>query len=377
MKYKVGTKIRGSATPAGTEKFRRRFEKRLAAGHFRKAQELWFSSVGIGSYLGEPDETTDLLYKEALQEAVRAGVNVIDSAINYRCQRSERSFGAALRELIQAGEIMREELIVCTKGGFLPFDGTYPAHSGEYFRKTFLETGLVEPADVAQGCHAMSPKYLENQLERSLENFGLETLDLYYVHNPETQLVDVDRKEFAGRLQAAFELLEKKVAEGKIRLYGTATWSGYRTSPENPEYLSLEEIAVLAREVGGPRHHFRAVQLPVNLAMPEAWVVPNQGYGAQTVPFLELARKLGVLVIASASLLQGKLAGPFPPEFEKLFPNLKKSSQRSLQFVRSCPGVVTALVGMKNRSHIAENLETAKVEPLGEQQLVQLFQKTG
>ena len=374
---KPRAKIAGFATLSGTEKFKTRFKENLAAGHFRKAQDLWFSSIGIGNYLGEPDEKTDLLYKEALKEAVRSGINVIDSAINYRCQRSERNFGEAIRELVEAGEADREELIVCTKGGFLPFDGNYPRDPGEYFRKNFLETGLVQSREVAQGCHVMSPRYLEKQLERSLENFGLEALDLYYVHNPETQLVDVDRKEFSGRLQAAFELLEKKVAEGKIRLYGTATWSGYRTSPENPEYLSLEEIAVLAREVGGPRHHFRAVQLPVNLAMPEAWVVPNQGYGAQTVPLLELARKLGVLVIASASLLQGKLAGPSPPEFERLFPNLKKSSQRSLQFVRSCPGVVTALVGMKNRSHIAENLETAKVEPLGEQQLVQLFQKTG
>ena len=330
----------------------------------------------MGSYLGEPDERTDFLYKEAFKEAVRAGVNVIDSAINYRCQRSERSFGAALQELIQAGEIAREEFIVCTKGGFLPFDGNYPANPAEYFRKTFLETGLLQSSDVAQGCHAMSPKYLEHQLERSLENLGLETLDIYYVHNPETQLVDVDRKEFARRLQAAFELLEKKVREGKIKMYGLATWSGFRASPEDLEHLSLEEIGVLAREVGGANHHFRAVQLPVNLAMSEAWALRNQNYGADKITFLELARKLRIIAIASASLLQGQLTRPLPPEFQRLFPNLKKPSQCSLQFVRSLPGIVTALVGMKTAAHVAENLETAEVEPLTEEQLIQLFQKT-
>ena len=366
----------GFATAEGTSKFKNRFLEKLASGHFREAQGLWFSSVGAGSYLGEPDERTDLLYKEGLQEAIRGGVNVIDSAINYRCQRSERSFGKAIREMIEAGEVTREELIICTKGGFLPFDNTYPRDPSQYFSETFIETGLLTPKEIVQGCHAMSPGFLENQLERSLENFGLETLDIYYVHNPETQLAEVNRKEFMERLQATFEILEKKVSEGKIRMYGTATWSGYRTSPENSEYLSLEEVAILAREVGGANHHFRVVQLPLNLGMPEAWVVANQDYGAQKVSFLEAARKLGIVVMASASLLQGQLARPFPPDFQRLFPHFKKSSQCSLQFVRSCPGVVTALVGMKTGAHVIENLETAKAEPFSERELTQLFQKT-
>ena len=368
----TGKRMKGFATPAGTEKFKKRLQD-LSPGHFRKAQDLWFSSIGLGSYLGESDDITDLLYKEALREAVRLGVNVIDSAINYRCQKSERSLGEAVRDMVKKGEVSREELIICTKGGFLPFDESYPADPGAYFRKTYLETGIVEPSDIAQGCHAISPKYLEDQLERSLNNFGLETFDIYYLHNPETELVDIDRKEFAKRLSRAFEFLEKKVAEGKIRMYGAATWSGFRSSPEDVEHLSLEEIQVLAREAGGVNHHFRAVQLPVNLAMPEAWVVSNQSYGAQQIPLLQVAKKLGIAVVASASLLQGQLSRSFPPEFQRLFPHFKKSSQAALQFVRSCPGVVTALVGMKTKAHVAENLEMAEIEPLTEQELIQLF----
>lgn len=374
---KPKTKIKGFATSQGTENFKKRFKGRLAEGHFKKSHQLWFSSIGIGSYLGDPTDQADLSYQEALKETIRSGVNVIDSAINYRCQRSERSFGEAIRELIGAGEAKREELIVCTKGGFLPFDGNYPPDPGAYFAKNFLETGLIKPEEVAQGCHAMSPHYLGNQIECSLENFGLETLDLYYVHNPETQLVDIDRKEFTKRLQSAFELLEKKVSEGKIKMYGVATWAGFRAAPENVEYLSLEDIDVLAREVGGTGHHFKAVQLPVNLAMPEAWMLNNQMYGGHKVSFLALAKKLGISVIASASLLQGQLTRPLPPEFQKLFPTFKKSSQCALQFVRSAPAVVSALVGMKSKAHVAENLETAKVEPLSEEELILLFQKTG
>ena len=366
--------VKGFATREGTERFKNRFAH---PGHFREALGLWFSSIGAGSYLGEPDEETDGLYQEALKEAIRSGVNVVDSAINYRCQRSERSFGKALCELIGAGEVQRDEVILCTKGGFIPFDGGYPADPPGYFQKTFLGPGILKPEDVAQNCHAMTPKYLEDQLDRSLKNLGVETIDIYYVHNPETQLAEVHQKEFAYRLRTAFTFLEKKVTEGKIRCYGLATWSGFRTQPQNREHLSLEDICILAREAGGSDHHFKAVQLPVNLAMPEAWVLANQNYGADTVPFLALARKLGVLAVASASLLQGRLAGPLPPDLQNLFPGLKKSSHCALQFTRSLPGVVTALVGMKTREHVRENLELALVSPYGENELIQFFQKTG
>src|ERR1017187_754224 len=88
------------ATSDGTKKYVARFATRAAAGHFREQQELWLSSIGIGTYLGEPDARTDQAYTEAIVAAVESGANVIDSAINYRFQRSERSVRAALEEQI-------------------------------------------------------------------------------------------------------------------------------------------------------------------------------------------------------------------------------------------------------------------------------------
>ncbi len=366
--------ISGSATPQGTHAYKERF-KNLADGHFRQRNGLWFSSIGIGSYLGDPDDATDQMYEEALKEAVKSGINVVDSAVNYRCQQSERAFGRALKNLIEAGEIKREEVIVCTKGGFLPFDGNFPKDPMEYFRETYIKPGLVSAEDIAQGCHAMTPKYLEDQLQKSLRNLGVETLDIYYLHNPETQLADVDRAEFLDRLRAAFKWAEAKVAEGKIRVYGLATWNGFRLDPESPDYLSLEEINVVAREIGGPNHHFKVVQLPLNLAMPEAWAAANQSFGANLVPFLNVASHTGITVIGSASLLQSRLTGALPEFLHKHFPGLEKNSQRALQFARSVPGLTTSLVGMKKKVHIAENIETAKVPPLSEQQLILMFQQ--
>ena len=74
--------------------------------------------------------------------AVLAGANVIDSAINYRFQRSERSVGMAVDELLRRG-YSREELVICTKGGFLTPDGEMPADASEYFNHEYVENGSV------------------------------------------------------------------------------------------------------------------------------------------------------------------------------------------------------------------------------------------
>src|SRR6202162_6554025 len=90
------------ATAEGTRRYAARFPK-PAEGHFRDAQRLAVSSLGIGTYLGNPDEKTDRDYTAAIVEAAQGGINVIDAAINYRFQRSERSVGAALVELKTKG----------------------------------------------------------------------------------------------------------------------------------------------------------------------------------------------------------------------------------------------------------------------------------
>src|SRR5258708_36665079 len=174
------------ATSESTTKYEARFAGRAAAGHFREQQGLWFSSLGIGTYLGEPDPRTDQAYTDAIVAAVEAGTNVIDSAINYRFQRSERSAGAALVELARRG-YAREELLICTKGGFLTPDSDMPADASEYFNREYVVTGILREGDVAAGCHSMAPRFIADQIARSRRNLGVETLNAYYLPNPETQ----------------------------------------------------------------------------------------------------------------------------------------------------------------------------------------------
>lgn len=364
--------IPGHASAEGTARFRNRFAERLP-GHFRQAQSLWLSSIGLGTYLGDPTAVYDSLYRDAAIHAAEMGSNVIDSAVNYRHQRSERAIGQALAVLISQGKARRDELFLATKGGFLTFDGEEPPDPSAYFEEKLMRSGLAEPEDVVAGCHVMSPKYLENQIDVSRTNLGVETIDLYYVHNPETQLGEVAREEFYQRLRAAFGALEQAVRQNRIRFYGTATWNAFRVSPESTDSISLRDVWHAAEEAGGPDHHFRAVQLPLNLAMREALAANTQPLDGRYVPLLRAAHELGVMVFASASLLQARLAEGLPPQITRHFPGLKTDAQRAIQFVRSTPGITCALVGMSRREHIEENLATAAVPPLSVEEYRALF----
>lgn len=355
--------IPGRATPEGTARFRDHFGGQFP-GHFREAHHLWLSSIGLGTYLGQADAATDALYRAAVHRALELGVNVFDTAANYRHQRSERSIGDALAERISSERLRRDEVFVATKGGFLSFDGEEPPDPNAYFRKRFLESGLVQPDDVAAGCHVMSPEYLADQIDVSRRNLGLETIDLYYIHNPETQLERGTREAFYRRLRGAFEALEAAVKAGKIAAYGTATWNAYRVEPSARDAVSLMEVLKIAEEVGGPAHHFRAVQLPFNLAMLEALDPGMQTLEGNPAPALVAARSRGLMVFASASLLQGRLSEGLPAEIARHLGGLATDAQRAIQFVRSTPGVTTALVGMSRSEHVDENLATARVPPL-------------
>ena len=356
--------LAGFATLDGTQRYRDRFAPRAAQGHFRQKNGLWLSSLGVGTYLGGHDQATDERCARAVARCLELGVNVIDTAINYRFQRSERSVGAALGALVEQGKLSREEVIVASKAGFLTFDGDTPSDPAAYFNQEYVERGVYGPEEVVAGMHCMSPRYLEDQLDRSRLNLCLQTIDIYFLHNPETQLQVLPRAEFLRRVRAAFAKLEESVAAGKIRLYGTATWDGYRKAPQARDALSLEEFVRLAEEVAGSDHHFKVVQLPYNLAMPEALLVANQTVAGERVTLLEAARRLGMIVYASASLLQGKVARNLPEDVRAaLDGKLESDAQRALQFVRSTPGVDAALVGMRRVEHVEENLRLVE-QPL-------------
>jgi aryl-alcohol dehydrogenase-like predicted oxidoreductase len=352
-----------AATPAGTSTFGAEFGGTLADGHFRRLDGLTVSSIGLGTYLGADDDATDRAYAEAIAAAARLGTNVFDAAINYRSQRSERVLGRTLAALAKDGRLARERAVVCTKGGFIPFEGKAPEDARRFVEETYVRTGLLRADQIVGGAHAMTPEFLTDQIARSRTNLSLETIDLYYVHNPETQLAVVSRNRFATVIRAAFEALEAAVVAGHIARYGVATWNGFRRAPDARDHLSLEALVRAAEAVGGKHHHLKAIQLPYNLGMYEAFATPTQKVGDEVVTVLEAAARLGVAVVASASLLQGRLVAPLPPALADAFPGCETAAARALQFVRSSRGITTALAGMSRAAHVEENLAVARVPP--------------
>jgi aryl-alcohol dehydrogenase-like predicted oxidoreductase len=323
---------------------------RYAAGHtefrdrgfFRTVRGLQVSSLGIGTYLGGADEATDRAYMDALIAAGEGGINFFDCAINYRHQRSERSIGAALRHL------EREQIVVCTKAGFLT-PGAVP--------------DSLPPADVVGRMHSMAPDFLEDQIARSRANMGVDTIDVFYLHNPETQLGFRTREQFEAGIRRAFARLEALVDRGWIGWYGAATWEGLRQK----EGLNLRRLAAIANEEGGTGHHFRFIQLPFNLGMVEAFV-------GRPDNLLETAAELDIAVVASATLMQTRVLANMPEVVKDLLPGLASDAQRAIQFTRSTPGVAVALVGMSRREHVLENLGVALVEPVSREQYLRLYQ---
>jgi aryl-alcohol dehydrogenase-like predicted oxidoreductase len=360
----VDVLIEGRATEEGTKRFSKRFAKSQPSRFYRPlSSAAHASALGFGTYLGDCDDAEDARYISTIGAAMERGVNVIDTAINYRCQRSERAIGEALRFAVERKSVQRDEILICTKGGYIPLERTPPNTKEGYrgfLQSEYYGPGIMSPDDVVAGGHCMTPRYIVDQIERSRRNLGIACIDVYYLHNPEQQLDVLDRPAFRAALVSAFSELEEQVSRGTIATYGCATWHGFRSVPAARNHLELAELFEIASSVGGDGHHFRVVQLPVNLAMAEAVRAPTQKMGKHSVPLLEAAHELGVSVVGSATLMQSQLASALPEQIKTAFPGYSSDARRAVAFAQSLP-ITSALVGMKSIAHLDQNLERGLV----------------
>jgi len=362
--------ISGHASSEGTKKFAQ--NSGVNQVNFNEFQNLTLSNVGVGTYLGEPDSITDEKVTNAVKQSITSGVNVIDSAINYRSQKAERSVGKAISELITDGKISRDQIFLSSKNGYVTNDADVQLGFWEYVKQEYTEKGIVSEGDITSGYHCMTISYLSDQLDRSLKNLDVECIDLMYLHNAvEGQVKDVSREQFLENLKSVFELYEQKRDEGKIQFYGMATWECFRVASDNAQYLSLEETVNLAQKIGGVNHGFRFIQLPFNMHYDQALLAKNQTLSNQSISILEAAVTLGIGVFTSVPFMQGRLLAPGAmPEFSDLKPSL-----RALQFIRSSPGVLAPLVGQKSIEHVSENLEIMKIPALSDVEFLELVKK--
>lgn len=362
--------IPGYATPEETAAFAAGSE--VLKENFKKFAGLTLSNVGIGTYLGDADSLTDEAVKNAVRQSVMSGINVIDTAINYRAQKAERAVGRALSELISEKKISRQQVFLCTKNGYVTNDADMQDDFWEYVRKEFTSKGIVKQGDISSGYHCMTVPYLSDQLDRSMKNLDVACIDLMYLHNAvEGHIKDTPMPQFLENLYKVFELYEKKRNEGKIRFYGMATWECFRVSKDSQQYLSLSETVEMARQIAGEEHGFRFIQIPFNMYYDQALLKKYHVLDGKEVSLLECAQKLGVGVFTSVPFMQGRLLQPgVMPKFGDMVPPL-----RAMQFIRSAPGVLAPLVGQKSPEHVAENLGITKIPPLSEEEFLSLVKR--
>jgi len=326
--------------------------------------DLIFSKLGLGTFNKEPykEENYVFHYIEAVKEAIKNGINLIDTASNYRYGQSEKEIGIALKELGET--IKREELIICSKGGFIQLDYPFPENPYSWIDDNIIKQGLATKEDIELDQHCMTPDFLEFSCKKSLENVGIDAFDIYYLHNPEMQILKLGKKEFYKQIEKIFKRFEKLADEGLFKYYGIAVWNGFIS--ESDEKISLEKLVEIAKKVGGENHRFKYVQTPFNMAKTTVFTHPTQEVDGEACTLIQAAHRLNIGVISSSSLLQMNLfKKSFSPETGVVLDDtmtLKSDIQLALQFVRSTPGIVSSLFGSKVPVNIKSNCEISKVK---------------
>jgi uncharacterized protein len=297
----VGNFVQGSATSEAT----RAYASHFAAGGYTRlgTTGLITSRVGFGCYRID-DETP--AHRDALEKALLGGCNLIDTSTNYMDGASERCVGAVLGALVRAGKLSREDVIVVSKIGYVQGSNLSLAKEREEAGRPFAE--MVKYMD---GCwHCIHPDYLREQLELSLARLQLDTLDVCLLHNPEYFLTDAakrgrgsleaTRDEFYRRLREAFAFFETQITAGTMRWYGISSNTAVAPASD-PGATSLTRMLAAAREAGGPDHHFRVLQIPMNLFEPGGALERNTGTeNRQTA--LEAAMEAGIGILVNRPL---------------------------------------------------------------------------
>jgi aryl-alcohol dehydrogenase-like predicted oxidoreductase len=342
------------------------FAKKFA--HYKdfyiKHNDLIFSKLGLGTFNKEPykEENYVFHYIESVKQAIKSGINLIDTASNYRYGMSEKEIGIALTEL--GDEVKREELIICSKGGFIQLQYPFPKDPYVWIEENIIAQGLATKEEIELDQHCMNPKFLEWSCKKSLENMNLKSFDIYFLHNPEMQLLKLGEKQFYKEIERVFETFERLVGEGLFSHYGVAVWNGFTS--EVGERINLEKLVQIAQKVGRSNHHFSYIQTPFNMAKTNVYTQNTQSVNGEECTLIQAAYRLGIGVISSSSLFQMNL-------FKKSFSEqsgaildasmtLQNDIQLALQFVRSTPGIISSLFGSIVPKHVKDNVEISKIK---------------
>ena len=168
---------------------------------------MGFGDAGNGQHTWTIDEEHT---REIVRHGLEAGINFYDTAIAYQSGTSEQYLGRALRDYAK-----RDEVVVATK--FLP----------------------RTPEEIENGVPAQ--RHIERMIDKSLENLGMDYVDLYIYH----------MWDYATPLYDIMEGLNHVVKAGKARYIGISNCYAYQLAKAN----ALAEREGFARFVSVQGHY--------------------------------------------------------------------------------------------------------------------------
>jgi aryl-alcohol dehydrogenase-like predicted oxidoreductase len=334
---------------------------------------LVVSEAGFGGYRVDVSVAE---HRQALEHALRSGINLIDTSANYADGGSERLIGVVLKDMIKCREIDREQVVVVTKAGYLQGGNLELSRQRKLESQAFPD--LVEYDEGME--HCIHPVFLEDQLTRSLQRLQLDSIDCYLLHNPEYylrwaahKLLDqaAAKNEFLRRIRLAFAYLESEVRAGRIGCYGISS-NTFNKEETDYDHTSLAAIWQIACEISS-QHHFQVIEMPMNLLEPEALTRINQ-QGEKSVLSLAAEKRLGVLInrplnaIVNDRLVRlaenvykksaAREATAFCERVRQIDSDWQVSSlsRLALRALRSTVGISSVLVGMRQFNYVDEVL---------------------
>lgn len=311
----------------------------LGTGGYHKMENI--SKIGLGTHLGSFSDEDSRQYEEGVAFAVRNGITGIDTAINYRGMRSEKDIGKAIGALLASGEVHREDIFLATKAGLLFGDVTSGLNPMRYLQEVLAPKGIcMQDFGAYEGLYqTINPDFYEIALQISLQNLGVDTVDVHYIHIPEITRAQLTEDTFYKRLAQLIAWYEEKVKEGKIRFYGLAFEMLAMEPEEEKWYINIEKVGQIAREIEGGDCHFKYIQIPYNRKYPYAATVRNQPFQGEDCTLVEAAHRMGMQVVGSMPLDCGEGFGKY---------TLEEMISYALN------GVDAINVGSRNVGHIRE-----------------------
>lgn len=297
--------------------------------------------LALGTHLGDFSKEDSAKYIEAISYALTNGIETIDGAINYRGMCSEKDEGIAIRALIENGKLRREDFCITSKAGLLFGDACEGMNPQKFLTEILQPNGITSDDFVEyDGLYqTLNPRFFEMALNKSLQNLGLETVDVHYIHIPEITRSGLSEETFYDRMEELFCWYESKVKEGKIRYYGIALEFLVEEPDEKKWHFQIEKLKIRADKAAAGDSHFKYVLFTYNLLCPYASTIANQEVAGRRLTVVEACKELGLETVGSMPFAMGD-------GFEKY------TIKELLEF--ALDGVDHVNVGSKNIDHIKE-----------------------